>query len=83
MTAESSSLPAHGNAIYPWNKWTNGKAHKATQGVDFEGEANKFRNVLLATAKRMGRKVTTRVKNSVVWFQFAPAESPKPKKPKK
>lgn len=80
----TSSLPAHGNAIYPWKKWSDGRAHLVESGADFQGEATKFRRMLLVTARRMGRKAKTRVKGNTVWFQFAPkAESPAPKKSKK
>lgn len=69
-----TTLPPHGNAIYPWDRWSNGKVHSARRGEDFEVKAETFRHTVITRARRMGLWANTRVRGDVVTFQFVKRE---------
>lgn len=61
----------HGNASYRWDRWTDGKAHRATQGKHFSCSLEAFRRALSTHAGRNGLRVKTRkVSGEVLAFQF-------------
>jgi len=64
-------------AVYPWDRWTDGRVWKATEGVDFQTARNVFRSTLANRAVRTGYTVKIdsvdgpKGSRSVV-FQFTP-----------
>ena len=58
------------NRKYPWHKWEDGRPHKAEQGQHFKLKPEAFRSTLTRRAWLTGRKVATRVRGKVVFFQF-------------
>lgn len=66
------TLPPHGNEVYPWGLWTNGKTYRAKQGRHFHDVTPEtFRRNLINRARRKGMAVETRVKGKVVTFKFS------------
>lgn len=63
----------HGNEIYPWRQWANGKLKRAIAGKHFSVSPDSFIRALRMHAKRNNLKVMARKPKSgetVVRFQF-------------
>ncbi len=70
-----TTMPPHGNRLYPWDRWEDGRKHKARRGQHFAIPVETFRRSLAVRARRRKKQVTTRVKGDVVTFQFEDAAS--------
>ncbi len=66
-----AALPSHGNTVYDWPRWTDGKVHRARRGKDFSISAASFARSVHKHASNHGLSVTTRVKGEWVTFQFS------------
>jgi hypothetical protein len=66
----TKTLVPNGNRLYPWDRWQDGKPHKAARGKNFQITPEQFRKSLHMRATRIGQVVETRVRGDVVWFQF-------------
>lgn len=70
MARVIKQLGEHGNLLYPWEQWTDGRAWEVRQGEDFSSRPERFRNMLFTVARRHGMAVRTRLNGDVVQFQF-------------
>jgi hypothetical protein len=61
----------HGNEVYPWRLWANGKLKRAKAGKHFSVSPDSFIRALRMHARRNSLKVVTRkAKSGTVTFQF-------------
>ncbi len=65
----------HGNCLYPWQDWCDGKWREKVQGKHFDGDPEGFRKQVIRAAKKHGMKATTRVIGKVVRFCITTQEN--------
>lgn len=59
-------------AIYPWERWADGRVHVARMGKDFNCTVSSFQQSIANKAREMGTRYWTERSGSVVHFQFDP-----------
>lgn len=70
-------LGNHGNAIYPWAEWGDGRIVKITKGIDFSVDAPVMRGQVIVRARKESLLFKTNVRGDDVVFTFQGAgESP-------
>lgn len=59
----------HSRKKYPWKQWLDGKARRATKGVDYDCDTASFRSALQKAAERSGMYVETSTQGESVTFR--------------
>jgi hypothetical protein len=57
------------DARYPWDEWFDGQMWKLRRGEDFDVMPSAFRSAISMAASRRRVKVTTRIREDVVFLQ--------------
>ena len=55
---------------YPWNEWADGQIRALEHGVDFHCKPRSFHTIAMARAKKMGKTLHARVRETTVEIQF-------------
>lgn len=61
---------SHGNAIYPWDEWSDGQTRRITMGEDFHVQPRVMQGQIKVRGSKAKRKTKTSVQGDSVIFTF-------------